>query len=155
MVRDWVKDAIKSVNISGNNDKNCMISYLLDKNINENDIVSDILAVFFGIHTVGRTLTEAVLLGALYPDIQQKLYNELITHNITCDNIDEYILKNKDLILDELHYLKAFLYESMRVVTHGFFQVSLSNQICIRLVNIHITYIHREWQGLLRIKMLH
>ena len=83
---------------------------LKDKTISDNDILGNIITLLAGgTSSTSLRTKHAIYLLALYPEIYNKIYNELI--NIYPNKI--FLLKN----INKCNLLKAFVYECIRTST--------------------------------------
>ena len=125
MMIEWMRNNGFNVNVEENilsrNDTESIttnkvyIDFLISK-LNENEVtVGDIIADIQSICVAGIDTTSAAseygfLLLAKYPDVQEKVYNELQAV-IKKNNLKEFDFK----ILNELHIFRAFIHEVLRI----------------------------------------
>lgn len=126
MIDEWYKVALSQNNLAKHQANNkgkqyqyecdCMLGILLNAQsslkspISTHDVKSDLLVVFFGVHTTGRSVVEAIILLAIYSEYQDKIYQEIndIGYKSHRDN-------------HKLHLLRAVIHDSLRLCTNGFF----------------------------------
>ena len=87
--------------------------YINDTNLNHEMVISDFnIIIESGIDTTSFTAQIGVLLLAKYPNIQERIYNELksVFDN---NNNNEFRLSK----ITQLHQFRAFIYETMRITT--------------------------------------
>ena len=137
IVQKWTCDKINNINqeiangtidvtnnSNGNNNRSKddyvreLVILSQKKNIDINTILSDIAVSFFGgTHTTATSIEQGVLFLAQNPEIQEKVYNQLIEYKL-----DLKENRGNLKLLQKCSYLKAFVHETLRfngVVTTG------------------------------------
>ncbi len=93
-----------------NNKQSAYLEIML-KSFAKQKVFSDIESLFnTGFHTTSGSIETALYSLCLYPDAQQKVYQELKRYND--DNDNNGVFKLKDI--NKLHSLRAFIHETMR-----------------------------------------
>lgn len=89
--------------------------------ISINQIMIDIGVIFFaGTDTTSSTMEFAFFLLTKYPNIQQQVRNELKQHfSLQSSGYDGDVISD----LNELHFLRAFVYETLRISSVAFLGV--------------------------------
>eukprot|EP01083_Nonionella_stella_P020474 56750_1 len=104
-----------------------------NNNMSVDDIIADIqLLLAGGVDTTQQSAEFAFLVLAKYPQIQQKVYNELI-----------HVFPGKKFTfkkLNQLHYFRAFIYEALRMFAAS--ETSIPHFI---KEQIHVEFEGKEW----------
>lgn len=99
-------------------DDNIYINNILnDKNITRIEMIRDIILLFRAGDTTTSTIEQAMYYLIKYPNIQNNLFIELI-NIIKKNKLSKQQFKPLNY-LNDLHFLRAFVYESIRKIVHA------------------------------------